>query len=130
MAVAGKAMGGKGDGVKVDVGDGINVRVSVGISVIVLTGSGVCVADSGWKGVGVGDALGSFVTRLRGGGRGEAGVAEKHAVIKVIDKRQNVRCNFLLYDVIASRRSCSSLAPPVICQANQAGVAARQSPIG
>jgi len=47
MAVAGKAMGGKDDGVKVDVGDGVNVRVSVGISVTVLAESGVCVADSG-----------------------------------------------------------------------------------
>ena len=47
MEVAGRAVGGKGDGVKVDVGDGVNVRVSVGISVTVLTGSGVCVADSG-----------------------------------------------------------------------------------
>ena len=95
MAVAGTAVAGNGDGVKVDVGDGVNVRVSVGISVTVLAESGVCVADSGWKGVGVGDALGSFVTRLRGGGRGEAGVAEKHAVIKVKDKRQNVKRNIL-----------------------------------
>jgi len=97
MAVTGKAMGGKGDGAKVDVGDGANVRVSVGISVTVLIGSRVCVANSGWKGVGVGDALGSFVTRLRGGGGGESGVAEKHAVIKVTDKRQNVKRNLLPY---------------------------------
>jgi hypothetical protein len=91
MVLAGTAVVGKGDGVKVDVGDGVRVKDSVGISVIVFTESGVCVTDSGWKGVGVGDALGSFVTRLRGGGRGETGVAEKHAVIKVKDKRQNVK---------------------------------------
>ena len=95
MEVAGKTADGKGDGVKVGVGGGVNVKVSVGISVTVLTVSGVCVADSGWKGVGVGDALGSFVTRLRGGGRGETGVAEKHAVTKVKDKRQNVKRNIL-----------------------------------
>ena len=45
--------------------------------------------------MGVGEALGSFVTRLRGGGRGEAGVAEKHAVTKVKDKRQNVKRKML-----------------------------------
>ena len=41
--------------------------------------------------MGVGDALGSFVTRLRGGERGESGAAEKHAAVKVKNKRQNVK---------------------------------------
>jgi hypothetical protein len=47
IAVAGIPVGGKGDGVKVDVEGGVNVKVSVGKSVTVLTESGVCVADSG-----------------------------------------------------------------------------------
>ena len=47
MVVAGTAVAGNGDGVKVDVGDGDNVWVSVGISVTVLTEGGVCAADSG-----------------------------------------------------------------------------------
>jgi hypothetical protein len=47
IEVAGKAVDGKGDGVKVDVGGGVNVKVSVGINVTVLVKSGVCVADSG-----------------------------------------------------------------------------------
>ena len=51
--------------------------------------------------MGVGDALGSFVTRLRGGGRGEAGVAEKHAVTKVRDKRQNTKRIALFNLIIA-----------------------------
>ena len=46
-SVAGTAVDGNGDCVKVDVGGGVNVKVSVGISVTVLTESGVCVADSG-----------------------------------------------------------------------------------
>jgi hypothetical protein len=91
MEVDGTAVGGKGGGVKVNVGGGVSVSISVGIGVTVPAESGVCAADSGWKGVGVGDALGSFVTRLRGGGGGETGVAEKHAVTKVKDKRQNVK---------------------------------------
>jgi hypothetical protein len=42
-----RAVGGMGDGVKVDVGEGVNVKVSVGINAIVLVGSAVGVAASG-----------------------------------------------------------------------------------
>lgn len=39
----------------------------------------------------MGDALGSFVTRLKGRDGVEADIMEEHAIIKVIDKRQTVK---------------------------------------
>jgi hypothetical protein len=51
--------------VAVAVGDAVAVGVSDGIGDRVKVGGGVSIPPDGWKGVGVGDAFGSCVTKIK-----------------------------------------------------------------
>jgi hypothetical protein len=64
--------------VAVSVGTGVTVAVGVreGIAEAVKVGRGEAISPEGWKGVDVGGALGSCVTRMKVGKTGGAGVAE------------------------------------------------------
>jgi hypothetical protein len=68
---------GTGDAVAVivDVADGIREAVKVG--------SGVFIPPEGWKGVAVGEAFGSCVTKIKVGKTGGAGVGEEQESRKV-----------------------------------------------
>jgi hypothetical protein len=78
-----------GIGVAVSVGTG--VRVTVGVSdaggTRVKVGRGVFTSPDGWKGVGVGDAFGSRVTRIKVGKTGGAGAGEEQESKKVKSKK-------------------------------------------
>jgi hypothetical protein len=68
--------------VNVNVGDGVKVAAAVGVSdsngACVNVGSGVLMSPDGWNGVGVGDAFGSRVIRIKVGktGGAEGGVLQ------------------------------------------------------
>jgi hypothetical protein len=73
--------GGIGEAVSVAVAEGVKVGIGVmeGIGDAVKVGNSVAASPEGWKGVAVGEALGSCVTRIKvgkTGGGAEAGEAQ------------------------------------------------------
>jgi hypothetical protein len=84
-------VGGMGVRVAVSVGTGVSVIVDVadGIAETVKVGSGVSIPPDGWKGVGVGDALGACVTKIKVGKTGGAGVGAEQEKSKVIKNTQH-----------------------------------------
>jgi hypothetical protein len=73
----------------------VNVCVAVGVVVgvsdaggaSVNVGSGVSICPDGWKGVGVGDAFGSCVIKIKVGKTGEVGAGEAQEARRVRIKK-------------------------------------------
>lgn len=84
-------MGGIGVGEAVSVAVVVGVRVIVGvvdgIGDEVKVGSDVLISPDGWKGVGVGDALGSCVTKIKVGKTGGADAGEAQEARRVRSKK-------------------------------------------
>jgi hypothetical protein len=91
VVTAGATVSVGGIGVDVAVSVGTGVRVIVGVSdaggTSVKVGRGVFVSPDGWKGVGVEDAFGSRVTRIKVGKTGGAGAGEEQESKKVKSKK-------------------------------------------
>jgi len=85
--VTGTTIGVGGIGVRVAVSVGISVRVIVGvedgIGDAVNVGRGVSTSPDGWKGVAVGEALGSCVTKIKVGKTCGVGVGEAQEARRV-----------------------------------------------
>ncbi len=64
----------------VSVGVGVLVDVTVAGAVCVNVGSAVSICPDGWKGVGVGEGLGSCVMRIKEGGTAASGAPSEYEV--------------------------------------------------
>jgi len=75
------------------VGEAVSVAVAVIVGVVdgigdeVKVGSDVLISPDGWKGVGVGDALGSCVTKIKVGKTGGADAGEAQEARRVRSKK-------------------------------------------
>jgi hypothetical protein len=58
-----------------------------GIGDAVKVGNGVAISPEGWKGVAVGDALGSFVTKIKVGKTCGEGVGEAQETTRIRSKK-------------------------------------------